>query len=145
MKFLQKIFNSFSGSQKEKPAKQPDHVTAGAVPVQRPPAEENLNNGIIAILDDGFFVRGEEEETLVRWPDIFKIYCYKHDYLTYDLVCMVFSLAETHPLRVTEEMAGYQNLLKAMWPVFPGAEEPYARWLTSGTIDQGHFTLWKQK
>lgn len=145
MKFLQKIFKAFNGSSEgKKSAKQPDTVTAGAVPAQRPAAVEDLNKGIIAIVDDGFFVRGEEEETLVRWPDIFKIYCYKHDYITHDLICMVFSLVETHPLRVTEEMAGYQNLLKALWPVFPGTEEPYARWRDSGTAEQGHYTLWKK-
>lgn len=105
---------------------------------------ENLNAGVIAILEDGFFVRGEETETLVRWPDIFKIYCYKHDYVSHVLDCLVFSLDETHPLRVTEEMAGFQNLLEALWQAIPETKEPYARWHVSGTPEDGHYILWKR-
>ncbi|MGE0267116.1 MAG: hypothetical protein AB7S78_01490 [Candidatus Omnitrophota bacterium] len=105
---------------------------------------EDLNKGIIAILKNGFFIRGEHEENLVPWSGINRIYCYKHDYLTHDLICMVICAEDTHPLRITEEMAGYQNLLNAMWPLFPGAEQKYTQWKDSGTIDQGHFTIWKQ-
>jgi hypothetical protein len=89
-------------------------------------------------------VRDEHDETLVRWPDIFKIYCYKHDCFSHVLACMVFAQTETHPLRVTEEMAGYQNLLDALWPVFPETKERYADWLANGTVDDGHYTLWKK-
>lgn len=137
MSFLKKIFQS-----KKKP--KPQAAPENPVPMPRTPVAESPQNGIIIILDDGFFVRHEEDIAQVRWADIYKIYCYKHECFSHDMICLVFSSTDGHPLRVSEEMAGFENLVTALWPAFPGLEEKYARWLLNGKIDDGHYTLWKQ-
>ncbi len=107
---------------------------------------EDPKNGVISLRADGFTVQAPAFSAALTWNEITKVFCYKRDLVTTDLICMGFgtggdqSAVETH-----EEMAGFQKLRQEAERRFPGVSEAFSRWLLSSpAFDTTTICIWER-
>jgi hypothetical protein len=68
-----------------------------------------------------------EEKASILWPEVVRIYAFKRDLLTVDLVCLAFQRANASCFEIDENMEGYEALLAQLPVVFKGFDEDWWR------------------
>ena len=78
---------------------------------------------IVRILtsDDGLDVLWQEGRTeALKWSEVERVFTYKIDCFSYDMICLAFELHGRHEaLHIQEEIEGFQNLMSALTKIFP--------------------------
>jgi hypothetical protein len=106
---------------------------------------EDPKNGVIILRADGFAVEAPAFTADLTFNEVCKIFSYKKDLVTTDLICMGFGtgknqlIVETH-----EEMAGFLKLRREVERRIPGISEAFNRWLlNSPAFDTTAVCIWE--
>ena len=72
---------------------------------------------------DGFeLYRGASEKGRVAWNQVDKIFAFKEDLVTYDLVCMEFIIKEKNEVfEVNDEVEGFWEMVERIKEAFPSS------------------------
>ena len=109
--------------------------------------------GTLEVLDDGLALQQYrfrdsrmvlENQWSFAWSDVRAIHAYKVDLVTIDQIRFVFSL-EAESVVVSEDMAGFDSLIKVLPRQFPGFVETWFATVAFPSFQQNWTTLWSRE
>lgn len=108
---------------------------------------ENARDGTITCSADRFAVQAPKFTAHVEWAKLTRIFCYKRDLLTTDLICLGFFCADNQPgVEVHEEMQGFLYLRRELERRFPVYKNRFSDWiLSSRAFDNTVVPLWEKE
>ena len=73
---------------------------------------------------DGFLAfRADGAAEAVKWAEVKRVFTYKVDCFTYDMICLAFErVGRDGGLHIREEAEGFQDLMSAMARALPGID-----------------------
>lgn len=81
-----------------------------------------MKNKVIALLEDGFVLRGSSGEVAVSFADVCMIRAEKMDLFSYDEIRVRFERKNGPPVEISEESLGYNQLMARVLSRFSGSD-----------------------
>ncbi len=119
-------------------ASQPERVAARE-------EENEWTYGRLFLTDVGFRLeKGGKCEYDVRWEQILEIQTYKHDFFSYDMICLAFRIGAEEWVEAWESMPGFMALAERMQEAFPSVPADWFGVVMHPAFAPNQRTLWVQ-
>ncbi len=124
------------------------HFIAWANHPERVAAMEERNErtyGRLILTDPGFRLeKAGKCEYDVRWSQIVEIQTYKHDFFSYDMICLAFRIGAGEWVEAWESMPGFSALVVRMQETLPSVPADWFQVVMHPAFARNQRTLWIQ-
>jgi hypothetical protein len=97
----------------------------------------------IALLEDGFALRGIEKEVRVSFADVSAIRAQKIDLFSFDEIHVTFERKKEEPVEISEESLGYDELMAQVLSRFSGSDTQWFSKVAHPPFASCPTTIWK--
>jgi hypothetical protein len=99
----------------------------------------------IALLEDGFALRGSEKEVLVSFAEVCAIHAEKIDLYSFDEIRVTFGRKKKESVEISEESLGYDELMARVISRFPASDAQWFSKVAHPAFAPCPTTIWKEE